>query len=70
MENSVFELYMSDWWISLYVQNVVGFDVHVLAVTAVLLLIGLRKLIRKAKETAKLQPKPLLGVVQPPREDR
>ncbi len=66
MENgSVFEIYMSDWWISLYIQNVIGMDIHAFAVAAVFLVIGFRKLWRNAQAAAKLkEPKPLLGVVR------
>lgn len=70
--NSVFEIYMSDWWISLYITNVIGFDIHALAVVAVLFVIGFRKLWRNAKEAAKLkqsQPKTMLGVVRPKDKD-
>lgn len=69
MENALFDLYVADWWISIYVHNVFGMDMHVLLPAAVLLVLGIRNLYRRGREAAKLQPKPLLGVVRPKDED-
>lgn len=69
MENAILDLYVSDWWISIYVKDSFGLDVHVWVPAAILLVLAIRKIYRRGREAAKLQPKPLLGVVRPKDED-
>ena len=63
------EVYISDWWISVYISGTLGMDVHVWVPVTIALVIAIRKIYKRGLAATKLQPKPLLGVVRPKDED-
>ena len=59
---------VADWWISLYIANVIGVDIAVWVPLAVLALVLLVRYIRYKRTEVKLSP--LLGVLQPTERPR
>ena len=64
MNDPLFEISASDWWITFYIRNTVEMYLHAWVPLAFIGLIVLAVVSSKRKER-KRQAKPLLGVVPP-----
>lgn len=63
MQEPIIDLLVADWWISLYIANVIGVDIAVWVPFAVLALVLLVRYVRYRRSQVKISP--LLGVLQP-----
>jgi hypothetical protein len=63
MQEPALDLLIADWWISLYIANVIGVDIALWVPFAVIAIIVAVRYIRYKRSEVKISP--LLGVLQP-----